>query len=392
MTVQWNVILSDVNFDEAEVAAVTEVLNSRWLSMGGITRAFEEEFAAAHGTTSAVAVSSGTAALHLAALALGLGPGDEVIVPALTFVASAATIALTGARPVFAEIKGPHDLTLDPDDVASRITPQTRAIVVVHYAGYPADMVRIMDLAQQHGLMVIEDVAHAPAVFTEQGALGTIGDVGCFSFFATKNLTTGEGGMLLARDKAILDRARSLRAHCMTTTTWEKHHGRASSYDVTGLGFNYRPTEITAALGRVQLRKLPADRTRRAVLVERYRQRLGQIPDLVLPFATFQGDTAYHLQPILLPPTVQRRLVQEGLRSQGIQSSVHYPPAHLFSYYQQQYGYQAGDLPRTEAIAERQLSLPLHTVMADTDVDLVVDALQHSLIGASADEHSNVFH
>jgi dTDP-4-amino-4,6-dideoxygalactose transaminase len=375
MTMQWRVILSDVNIDEREMAAVREVLASRWLSMGAITQSFEEAFAAAHGAAAAVAVSSGTAALHLAALALGLGADDEVIVPSLTFVASAATIALTGARPVFAEIKGPHDLTLDPADVASKITPRTRAIVVVHYAGYPAAISEIVTLARRHGLAVIEDAAHAPAVHTGHGALGTIGDIGCFSFFATKNLTTGEGGMVIARDPVILQRVRSLRGHCMTTTTWDKHHGRASAYDVTGLGLNYRPTEITAALGRVQLEKLPTDRACRAGLVERYHRRLRQIKGLDLPFADHTGDTAYHLLPILLPDEVQQSVVQEQLRSRGIQSSVHYPPIHLFSFYREQYGYHAGDLPQTEAIAARELSLPLHTLMTSADVDLVTDAL-----------------
>jgi dTDP-4-amino-4,6-dideoxygalactose transaminase len=377
----WHVVLSDITLDEAEAAAVTDVLASRWLSMGSVTQAFERSFAAALGATDAVMVSSGTAALHLAAVALGLGPGDEVIVPSLSFVASAATIALTGARPVFAEVVGPHDLTLAPDDVVRRITPRTKAIVVVHYAGYPANMSALVSLARQHGLAVIEDSAHAPIVRGETGMLGTLGDIGCFSFFATKNLTTGEGGMVVARDPALLAKIRGLRAHCMTTTSWDKHQGRASTYDVSGLGFNYRPTEIAAALGNVQLTKLDADRSRRRALVEAYRSLLIDLPELELPFANRSGDSAFHLFPVLLPPHASRADIQGGLAAQGIQSSVHYPPIHLFSFYREHYGYASGHLPITESVAARELSLPLHARLSNADVQLVAGALREALRG-----------
>lgn len=367
----WRVVLFDVDIGDEEIAAVVQVLHSGWLSMGAVTAAFEQAFADAHEVPSAVAVSSGTAALHLAALALGLGPGDEVIMPSLTFVASAATVLLTGARPVFADIKGPHDLTLDPEDVAQRITPRTRAIVAMHYGGYAADMAALAALARQHDLRLIEDAAHAPQVRTAQGMLGTLGDIGCFSFFSTKNMTTGEGGMVVARDPDMLSRMRAMRAHCMTASSWDKHHGRASGYDVDGVGLNYRPTDISSALGRVQLGKLRTDRERRTALVQQYRTLLADVPELELPFTDRDGDSAHHLFPVLLLDGLERSVLQEQLKAAGIQSSVHYPPIHLFSYYRRQCGGQPGSLPRTEDVAARLVSLPLHVRMTEQQVELV---------------------
>jgi dTDP-4-amino-4,6-dideoxygalactose transaminase len=375
----WQVTLSDIDLGDDEVAAVSAVLTSRWLSMGAVTAAFEADWAAALGVPSAVSVSSGTAALHLIALALGLGPGDEVIVPSLSFVASAATVALTGARPVFAEVTGGQDLTLDPADVARRITPRTRAIVAMHYGGYPAAMPALLELARRHGLVLIEDAAHAPVVRTESGMLGTLGDVGCYSFFATKNVTTGEGGLVVARDPALLARVRGLRAHCMSSSSWDKQQGRASTYDVDGLGLNYRPTDLSSALGRVQLRRLANDRRRRRELVERYHARLADLPGLELPFRGHAGDSGYHLLPILLPAGVDRAALQARLKEQGVQTSVHYPPTHLFSYYRARYGCRPGDLPVTEDLAARELTLPLHVRMTDAQVDLVADALGAAL-------------
>lgn len=384
----WRVVLFDVDVGDEEIAAVAEVLRSRWLSVGAVTAAFEQEFAAAHGVPAAVAVSSGTAALHLAAQALGLGPDDEVIMPSLTFVASAATMLLVGARPVFAEIKGPHDLTLDPDDVARRITPRTRAIVAMHYGGYAADMVALRALAEQHNLWLIEDAAHAPQVSTTQGMLGTLGDIGCFSFFSTKNMTTGEGGMVVARDPAVLSRVRSLRAHCMTTSSWDKHHGRSSSYDVDGVGLNYRPTDISSALGRIQLRKLRTDRERRAALVQQYRALLAPT-GLELPFAEREGDSAHHLFPLLLPADLDRSVFQEQLKAAGIQSSVHYPPIHLFSYYRAHCDGQPGSLPRTEDVTARVVSLPLHVRMSKDQVELVAQTVRAAVAGRSRERGSS---
>jgi len=375
----WKVMLFDLTIDDAEIEAVTRVLQSRWLAMGQITKDFEHEFAVALGANEAVAVSSGTAALHLAALALGLGPGAEVIVPSFSFVASAAMIAMTGAQPVFADIQGEHDLTISPDEILRLITPRTRAIMVVHYGGYPADMERICAIARDHNLKVIEDAAHSPLVTTSYGMLGTLGDVGCFSLFATKNATMGEGGMLVSSHPDIIQKARALRSHCMTTSSWDKQQGRPSIYDVDGLGLNYRPTDLEAAIGRIQIQKISNDRNRRRRIAEIYRDELQNIRGLDLPFVAYQGDTAHHLFPILLPEQCDRQVLQERLHAEGIQSSVHYPPIHLFSYYRTTYGHGPGMLPLTERVAMRELSLPIHARMQEDDVWLVGRTLRRLL-------------
>ncbi|MFI5661899.1 DegT/DnrJ/EryC1/StrS family aminotransferase [Streptomyces sp. NPDC051684] len=372
--------LADNTIGDEEIAAVEKVLRSGWLSPGPETSAFEEEFAAALGASAAVAVSSGTAALHLAVLALGLRPGDEVIVPSLSFVASAAVVALHGGVPVFADVLSETEPTVSPSEVERLIGPRTRAVVVMHNAGYPARVREIVALAARHGVTVIEDAAHAPVVRHGNQALGTFGDLGCFSFFATKNLTTGEGGMVVARDPELLGRVRSLRSHCLTRTTWDRVQTGGADYDVPGLGLNYRPTEISSAIGRVQLSRLPADRATRAALTHRYHRLLTEVPGLTLPFARHEEDSAYHLLVVLLPPGVPREEVRAALSAAGVQTSVHYRPTHLFSYYRDHY--PAGPLPVSEAMADRLLSLPLHARLTESDVDHVVAALAAALARA----------
>ncbi|MEV4211216.1 DegT/DnrJ/EryC1/StrS family aminotransferase [Micromonospora sp. NPDC049662] len=383
----WRVVLADTTVGAEEIAAVTDVLTGRWLSTGPVTRAFEREFADTLGVVDAVAVNSGTAALHLALITLGVGPGDEVIMPALTFVASAAMTVAVGATPVFADVRSAHDLTIDPADVARRITGRTRAVVAMHYGGYPADVDRLVALAAKHGVALIEDAAHAPAVRYRSdqvgtGALGTFGDVGCFSFHPAKNLTTGEGGMVVARDQQLLAECRDLRSHCMTAPTWDRDRGLATGYDVTGVGFNYRPSEIASAIGRVQLRRLAADRATRARLVAEYRTHLGSMPDLVLPFTGRDDlDTAHHLFVIMLPPGVDRAWFRAALRDVGVQTSVHYPPTHQLSYYQQRWAADV-TLPVTDATADRIVSLPLHARMSAGDATYVARAVVETLRGS----------
>jgi dTDP-4-amino-4,6-dideoxygalactose transaminase len=376
---RWRVTLADNTLDDEEVAAAGDVLRSRWLSAGPRTRRFEREFAAALGVPDAVAVSSGTAALHLAVLALGLGPGDEVIVPSLSFVASAAVVARHGGVPVFADVRSARDLTLDPADVRRLLTPRTRAIVAMHYGGFAADVLDLRELARRHDLWLIEDSAHAPVVRHGRGTLGSFGTIGCFSFFATKNLTTGEGGMVVADDPELLDRVRGMRSHCLTASTWQRLHSGDADYAVTGLGLNYRPTEIASAIGLVQLAKLAADRARRRQLVAVYDEALGAVDQLVVPFAGRGGDSAHHLYAVLLPPGVPRAAVRDGLRAAGVQTSVHYPPTHLFPLYRERYPSARRTLPVTEAVAGRLLSLPLHSRMSDADAALVAHTLHRLL-------------
>jgi len=378
----WRIALSDIDLDDAEISAVERVLRSKWLSMGAVTQEFEAAFAEFLGVRHAFAVTNCTVGLHLAYAGLGLGPGDEVIMPALTFVATANALLLTGAMPVFADLVGANDLTLDPAAVAAAITPRTRAIAVMHYGGYACDMRAIMTLAERHGLAVVEDAAHAPGGTLDGLMLGAIGDVGCFSFFANKNMVTGEGGMVVTNRDDLAARMRLLRSHGMTTLTWERHQGHAASYDVIMPGFNYRIDEIRAALGLEQLRKLPERNRRRAALVGQYRAALAYTPGLELPFAAHPGQPAYHLMPVLLPDAPTREHAAAALRQARIQTSQHYPPIHRFSAYRERYG--ARSLPITEAAGERELTLPLHPLLGPADVELVAQTLIAALADRAA--------
>lgn len=384
-------LLSDLDYGEAEEQAVLEVLRSKWLSVGPQSAEFEAEFAALVGARHAVAVSSCTAALHLALLQAGIGPGDEVLVPSYTFVASVNPILYVGAQPVFVDITGPHDLNLDPADLEARVTSRTRAILAVHLAGFPAAMGAILQLAERHGLVVIEDACHAigaryipiqPDAWSGRCA-GTLGRAGCFSFFANKNLPTGEGGMLVTDDEALASGARRARSHGMTKTSWDKAAGRAMDYDVEQFGFNYRGTELTAALGRVQLKKLLAHNARRLQLVSHYRSRLAACEGLDIPFNQRLEDSAHHIFPVLLPRADMRPAFRQHLQQAGVQTSVHYPPVHCFSEYQRRCPQQP-PLPRTIDASAREVTLPLHPLLSEADVDVICDTVAEALRVASS--------
>ena len=378
-------LISDCDLGEEEAQAVAEVVRSKWLSVGPRTAEFEERFAAWCGSKHAVSVSNCTAGLHLALLALDLGPGDEVIVPSYTFVASVNCIAYVGATPVFVDITGPHDLNLDVADVERKITPRTRAIIAVHLAGFPCDMDRINALAERHNLRVVEDACHAigatyqgdPAGKLHVRKAGTLGDLGCFSFFANKNLVTGEGGMVVTDDAELAQRIRLSRSHGMTKTSWDKATGRADGYDVQRLGFNYRATELTAALGLIQLRKLDANNEQRRRLVARYRHRLATMGlPLTVPFSDRLDDSAHHIFAVLIDDPAVREPLRRTLDELGVQTTFHYPPVHLFSHYAAGPGKDAdAALPRTLDAAAREVTLPLHPLLTEADVDEITDRL-----------------
>lgn len=363
----WRITLADVAIGDEERQAVDDVLRSGWLSMGPRTEEFERALGDTLGTPNVLAVTNGTAALHLAAAALGLGPGDEVIVPALTFVASAAGIRQTGASVVLGDSLSLDDFALDPAEIDRLARPATKAVVILHYGGYPADTDALLAAAQRHGLLVIEDAAHAIGASVGGRACGTIGDAGCFSFFPNKNMTTGEGGAVVFRNEEPGERARRLRSHAMTTLTWDRHRGHASSYDVLELGFNYRIDEIRAVLGIVQLGRLPQLNKARRRLVERYRARLAGSARVAMPTHGGRGTSAHHLATLVAESEALRDELREALRAERIQTSVHYPAISRFTAYA---GLQAR-VPRAEEIAARALTLPLHPNLSDTDVDLV---------------------
>lgn len=372
----WRVPLADLDYGEEEERAVLGVLRSRWLTMGSVTRQFEKEFAESVGAQHALAVSNATVALHLACLALGIGKGDEVIVPSLTFVATANVVLYTGADVRFADIAASHDLTISPEQIEKQVTGRTRAIIVMHYGGYPCQMDTILQIASRHKLVVIEDAAHAPGATLQGKALGTWGDVGCFSFFSNKNLSTGEGGMLVTNRDDVAEKVRLLRSHGMTTLTWDRHQGHAYTYDITDLGYNYRIDEVRSALGLAQLHKLKANNARRKSITERYWRELAD-SGVELPFRNMPGEPSFHIFPTLLPADVDRLKFIDYMRAEGIQTSIHYPPVHQFSYYSKRF--PDVSLPMTESVAKREVTLPLYPTMSDNAVETVVSAVRKSL-------------
>ncbi len=394
----WKVTLSELVLTDDDRQAVADALASNWLTMGERTRAFEAAFGAALDADDpphCVAVGNGTAALHLALLALDVGPGDEVIVPSLTFVASVNAVLYTGATAVLGDVTSSQEPTLSPAAVEALITERTAAVMPVHYAGQPGEVLAIRRLCDQAGIHVVEDAAHSPLADAPpdgSGAihpLGTIGSVGCMSFFSNKNMTTGEGGMAVTRDPDIAARLRLLRSHGMTSLTLDRHKGHAHGYDCTALGWNYRLDEVRAALGLSQLGRLPQSNLRRVELVARYHERLATVDGVEVPFAERLAadlDDAErgrrlspHILPVLLPEGTDRDAVQNRMHSAGVQTSVHYRPIHTFTLHQDHERVRWTDLSVTDSIASRLLTLPLYATMTEDEMDLVVATLKAAL-------------
>jgi len=374
---EWLVPLADLDYQSEELSAVRKVLLSKWLTMGEVANKFEAAFSELTGSQHAIAVSNGTQALHLACLALEVGPGDEVIVPSLSFVATANAVLYCGADVRFADIIGADDLTISPDSIEKNITSRTKAIIVMHYAGYPCRMPEIMAIAEKHHLAVIEDAAHAPGGVLDGKALGRWGDLGCFSFFSNKNLSTGEGGMVTCERDDLAKKVRLQRSHGMTSLTYDRHQGHAFSYDVVDLGFNYRIDEIRSALGLQQLAKLQRNNNRRGQITHAYWKAFKDL-GVGLPFSQRAwGQPSFHIFPMLLPPGMNRQNFMVGLRDAGVQSSIHYRPIHTFSFYRTKYGDQG--LPMTEAVAQREVTLPLFPTMTDDQLQIVISAVREGV-------------
>ena len=366
-------LVAEPTLGEEEKAALAAVIDAGWITMGDRVRAFEKAFAETQGVPDSAAVSSATAGLHLALAALGVGPGDEVLVPAATFVATANVVLHVGATPVFVDIDDAALPLMSLEDAAAKLTGRTRAVILVDYAGYLPDRDRWRAFAQERGLLLIEDAAHAAGV----AGAGTIGDAGVFSFYGNKNMTTAEGGAVITRDAAVLERVRNLRGHGMTTSTQQRLSGHASGYDVVAPGFNYRMDELRAAIGLVQLAKLPGWNATRKDLTDAYRARLAaDCPEITVPFAEPRAS-AHHIMPVLLPAGVDRQRLADALRADGVQTSVHYAPLHHFTYYRERF--PGVSLPRTEEFARRELTLPLHPKMDEADVATVTGALARAL-------------
>jgi dTDP-4-amino-4,6-dideoxygalactose transaminase len=367
-------LVGEPNLGAEEKAALDQVIDSNWITMGDGVRAFELAFADDHGVADAAAVGSCTAGLHLCLAALGVGPGDEVLVPSLSFVATANCVIYVGATPVFVDIDGLSRPIMSVADAASKCTDRTKAVIVMHYGGHLADRDAWRSFTEARGLLLIEDAAHAAGV---TGA-GTLGNAAAFSFYGNKNMTTAEGGMVLARDPEVLGRVKQMRGHGMTSSTRQRLDARAPMYDVTLLGWNYRMDELRAAVGLVQLRHLREWNARRAELTHCYRDALGKrCPEVLIPFANSGGPSACHLLPTVLPDEVHRHIIMERMRDAGVQTTTHYPPIHMLSMYRNMY--PSARLPETEEFARRELTLPLHPKLEDADVDRVADALADAL-------------
>jgi len=356
-----------------EKAALSDVVDCGWITMGSRVRAFEEAFAQHHAAEDAVAVSSCTAALHLLLEALGIGPGDEVLVPSLTFVATVNCILYVGATPVFVDIESVETPLMSIEDAIAKCTPRTRAAIIMHYAGYLAEPAQWRNFAEQHGLLLIEDAAHAVGV----NGVGRLSDGAAFSFYGNKNMTTAEGGVVLARSEEVLARVRQMRGHGMTSGTFQRFGSGAANYDVTMLGYNYRMDELRAAIGWTQLQHLASWNSKRRTLTDLYRRSLEQqCPTVLVPF-TNNTASSNHIMPVVLPKAVDRQSVVGKLRGMEIQTTVHYPPTHQFSFYRNRF--PSVHLPLTEEFAERELTLPLHPRMNAEHVEHVASALARSI-------------
>jgi dTDP-4-amino-4,6-dideoxygalactose transaminase len=374
----FKIPLFDLNFGKEERAAVIETLESKWLSMGPKCVELEEQFAAMCDTKRGVTVTNCTAALHLALMAMDIKEGDEVIVPSLTFVATANCVRYVGATPVFADITSLEDLTISVGDVANKITAKTKAIIPMHFAGYPADMDKIMELAKQHDLKVIEDACHGPLSEYKGRKLGSIGDVGCFSFFSNKNISTGEGGMLITNNNDIADRIKLLRSHGMTTMSYQRASGHATTYDVVDSGYNYRMDDLRASIGLVQINKLKADLEKRAQVRTWYLEELEELSGIVIPFQNCSSFSSNYVMPIILKDSTaeKRDNLRDVLHEDGIQTSVHYPAVHRFSVFEK---YNTEGLKLTEYVSDNEVTLPMYSSLQREDVKFVVAKLKEVL-------------
>jgi dTDP-4-amino-4,6-dideoxygalactose transaminase len=370
---------------QAEIDAVTQVLRSGWLTTGPKAKALEAAVAGYVGMPHAVAVSSCTAALHLALIAAGVREGDEVITSPYTFVSTGETILYLGARPVFVDVE-PSTKNIDPRLVERAITTSTRAIVTVSIAGHPCHAAEIAEIAQRHAIHVIEDAAHSLTARIGSTPVGSQADITCFSFYATKGVTAGEGGMVVTRREEWAERVRRLCLHGLSAAAWSRYDkGGWWEYDVTELGYKYNLTDMQAALALAQMGRAEEMRARRDAIAQRYARGLAGIEGLTLPSAAPGVRHAWHLYQIAVraggagPAAPDRTALALKLREDGIGTSVHFKPLHLFPFYQHLLGLAAGRCPAAERIYEETLSLPIYPDLTDADVDRVCDRVRHHL-------------
>lgn len=371
----WKVQLCELNYDHKELEVVSDVLSNEWLTMGERSLQFEQSFTNYLGhQNNGVFVSSATAGLHLILMSLGIKQGDEVILPALTFVSDANVVVQLGAKPIFVDSVDLLNFNASPKAIIEKITDNTKAIIIVHFAGFPMDLSELVQISEERNIPIIEDCAHAPGAGINGNRCGTIGTFSFFSFFSNKNLAIGEGGMAFSKCAETNETIRAMRSHGMTAPTLDRHNGRTFSYDVTRVGLNYRADEIRAALGIEQLKKLDTANQKRGKLFQRYSANL-EASNVKVAFSKSQqsAQSAYHIMPTILPKNVDRKFVMEKMKNNGIQTSIHYPSFASFDAYSELVDIK--DLPISEEICCRELTLPLHPRMDIEDVDLVCECL-----------------
>lgn len=365
--------------DETEIDAVSQVLESKWISTGGRVREFERAFAEYLGVKHAIAVSSCTAALHLSLVVSGIGAEDEVITTPYTFTATAEAIRYVGAIPVFVDIC-PDTLNIDVNSIEQAITSKTKAIMPVHIAGFPCDMDKLRDISNAYKLILIDDAAHAIPTQYKGHYIGTLGDLSAFSFYANKNLTTGEGGMITTNDDTLAKPLQTMRLHGIDKDAWARQSKRTMwRYDITTEGYKYNMTDIQAAMGLCQLMKLNKQHERRQNFALMYQTELEKTPHIKTPTVPDNPtEHSWHLYMIQLQ-NVDRDAFVDSMREENIECSVHYIPLHLFDFYQKQYGYSVGDFPYAESVFERVVSLPLHPGLTENDIHTVIDTIRKLL-------------
>lgn len=364
---------------EDEIQAVVETLRSGWLTTGAKARQFEEDFARYIGCPHAVAVNSGTAALHLALDAVGVKEGDEVIVPTMTFAATAEVVLYLKAKPVLVDCQ-PDTLNLDPNQIEKVLTPKTKAIIPVHIAGQPCDMGRILEIARNDDLKVIEDAAHALPARYQGHMIGTVGDITCFSFYATKTITTGEGGMATTENPEWSERMRVMSLHGISRDAWKRYTAEGSwYYEILYPGYKYNLTDVAAALGIQQLKKCEHFWNLRQRCVQWYNEGFKDVPEITAPYVSADVQHAWHLYVIQLnleQLRISRNEFIDQLRAANIGTSVHFIPLHLHPYYRDTFGYRPQDCPSASAVFERIISLPLYPKMTEAEVQRVIEAVR----------------
>lgn len=373
----YNIPLFDLNYGKEEENAVVETIRSKWISTGPKCEELENMFRDCIGVKYALSVSNCTAALHLACLCVGISEGDEIICPSLTFAATVNAIRYVGGVPIFCDIIGYDNLSIDHDKIESLITNKTKAIIVMDYAGFPCNMDFIVEIAKKYSLEIIEDCCHGPLSEFKGKKLGSFGSVGCFSFFSNKNISTGEGGLIATNNIDIYKKASLLRSHGMTTMSYQRSSGHATKYDIVTLGYNYRFDDIRASLAIEQLKKLKNDLLIRQEIRDAYISELECIDEIIIPFKNHEGFVSNYIMPLVLNKSTKdkRDYVRHYLHEYGIQTSIHYPAVHKFSIYNEFSRY----LPITEYVADNEITIPMYSSLSNDQIKYICNTIKSAL-------------